>query len=168
VLLRPGTRAGYGGGLWKVRALAKEGISGCGGLRRQRETFAVHIAHISTSHLPESLLAGCWAGCGEYRQQARCVQKRRAGQRRRGEEREGGGDVDMRSALGSVSGSKASLTTVHAKLEAIVLRARRHQGVGNSIADARATTEYLRNAAAAVVLGEWVGAVGGEGPGREG
>jgi hypothetical protein len=83
-------------------------------------------------------------------------------------EREGGGDVDMRSALGSVSGSKASLTTVHAKLEAIVLRARRHQGVGNSIADARATTEYLRNAAAAVVLGEWVGAVGGEGPGREG
>jgi hypothetical protein len=76
----------------------------------------------------------------------------------------------MRSALGSVSGSKASLTTVHAKLEAIVLRARRHQGVGNSIADARATTECLRNAAAAVVLGArvrlgwwWWGQ-----PGREG
>jgi hypothetical protein len=67
----------------------------------------------------------------------------------------------MRSALGSVSGGKASLTTVHAKLEAIVLRARRHQGVGNSIADARARAEYLRNAATVVVLGQrvpWWGA----------
>jgi hypothetical protein len=37
--------------------------------------------------------------------------------------------IDMRSALGTVSGSKAPLTTVHAKLEAIVVRARRHQYV---------------------------------------
>jgi hypothetical protein len=43
---------------------------------------------------------------------------------------EGGGAIlDMSSALGSVSGSKAPLTTVHAKLEAIVVRARRHQSV---------------------------------------
>jgi hypothetical protein len=42
---------------------------------------------------------------------------------------EGEAIIDMRSALGTVSGSKAPLTTVHAKLEAIVVRARRHQSV---------------------------------------
>jgi hypothetical protein len=40
--------------------------------------------------------------------------------------------------LGSVSGSKAALATVHAKLEAMVLRARRHQGLRHSTANARA------------------------------
>jgi len=44
-----------------------------------------------------------------------------------GGEQRGKAIIDMRSALGTVSGSKASLTTVHANLEAIVVRARRHQ-----------------------------------------
>jgi hypothetical protein len=38
-------------GLRRVRKLGEVCIPGCGGLRRQRETFAVHIAEISTSHL---------------------------------------------------------------------------------------------------------------------
>ncbi|EAT91163.1 hypothetical protein SNOG_01514 [Parastagonospora nodorum SN15] len=42
-------------------------------------------------------------------------------------DRRGEAIIDMRSALGTVSGSKAPLTTVHANLEAIVVRARRHQ-----------------------------------------
>jgi hypothetical protein len=54
----------------------------------------------------------------------------------------------MHSALGTVSGSKAALPTVHAKLEALVLRARRHQGGRCSTANARAGAAFLRNAAA--------------------
>lgn len=75
----------------------------------------------------------------------------------------------MRSALGSVSGSKAPLTTVHAKLEATVLRARRHQGSGSSTADARACAASLRNAAAVLALGrcEDEGAPVGEAAGRQ-
>lgn len=74
--------------------------------------------------------------------------------------------TDMRSALGSVSGSKAPLTTVHAKLEATVLRARRHQGSGSCTADARAGAESLRNAAAGFALGTLRWCTGGRGRGK--
>jgi hypothetical protein len=67
--------------------------------------------------------------------------------------------------LGLCQAVRLLLTTVHAKLEATVLRARRHQGVGTLTAKARACAECLRNAAA---VARRVGALGGGEACREG
>jgi hypothetical protein len=78
------------------------------GLRRQHETFVAHCG-VSTA-LTMTAGGPSRAGTNEYTMG--CVQDCVTAARR------GRSEADMHSALGCVSGSKAALHTVHAKLEA--------------------------------------------------